>query len=177
MEEIFETAYIELIDARSYLSHPVTTARTKSILSGLSAERQRPFDVFKVQFNPGTLKLSGGSGKTSKGKKGLTSDDEGNTQDCEIPDSPGRLTLSVTLVFDRSIYVDSSVQPEVEGFLAVIKNPFTRKIAFHWGSLYFMGQLNSVSADYVMFNLLGIPMRAKVDISMEVFETGGGMGG
>lgn len=171
---IFETAYLELLNARSAMSSPITTAQTKSILSGLSAQRQQRLAqtyVFKVQFNPSTLKFSANAVRPTKGKKGLVSDEDGETQDCELQNSPPKMNLSVSLVFDRSHYIDSSVQPEVEGFLAIAKNPFTRTISFNWGNQYYVGELNSVTADYTMFNTFGIPTRAKVDLSLELFDT------
>lgn len=59
-----------------------------------------------------------------------------------------------------------SVQPEVEAFMACVRNPDRRVIQFNWGDMCYQGVLNRVSAEYVMFNVNGDPCRAYVDLSI-----------
>ncbi|MCR4909361.1 MAG: hypothetical protein K5985_11080 [Lachnospiraceae bacterium] len=60
----------------------------------------------------------------------------------------------------------TSVQPEVEGFIGILRNRYTRLITFHWGKMSYTGVLRSVSATYTMFDPLGQPVRAKVDLTI-----------
>ena len=61
---------------------------------------------------------------------------------------------------------DPDVQKYVEGFVAAMSSRKTREVAFQWGELYYFGRLNQISAQYVMFNTLGQPVRAYVDLSI-----------
>jgi hypothetical protein len=61
---------------------------------------------------------------------------------------------------------DLSVQKQVEGFIAALRSPYTRLVEFLWGEMEYCGVLNNVSAQYVMFNLQGQPVRAHVNLSI-----------
>lgn len=60
----------------------------------------------------------------------------------------------------------NSIQKEVEGFIAALRNKDTRLITFHWGEFNYSGILRSVGANYSMFNPDGEPVRASVDLSI-----------
>ena len=64
-----------------------------------------------------------------------------------------------------------SVQAAVEGFIAAVRNPYTRKIAFEWGDMYYRGEFKSVNATYTMFDSVGRPVRAKVSMSIYLQDT------
>lgn len=55
-----------------------------------------------------------------------------------------------------------TVQPEVEAFIAALRNPGTRNITFRWADFSFRGILQDVNATYTMFSVSGRPVRAKV---------------
>lgn len=55
-----------------------------------------------------------------------------------------------------------SVQGQVESLVAALRNPFTRLITFRWADFCFVGQLNTVRANYTMFSTSGRPIRAAV---------------
>ncbi len=55
-----------------------------------------------------------------------------------------------------------SVQDEVEGLIAALRDPFTRNVSFRWAEFVFTGQLSNVSAKYTMFSTSGHPVRAQV---------------
>lgn len=55
-----------------------------------------------------------------------------------------------------------SVQWQVEALVAALRNPFTRTITFRWADFVFVGQLNTVKANYTMFSPSGRPIRAEV---------------
>ncbi|MBR1875560.1 MAG: hypothetical protein IJ805_00465 [Lachnospiraceae bacterium] len=147
--------------------------------------------LFYVQFNPGSLSLSGHSG-------GLVQKIDYKKGGGGVSYAPGdtNITLSVSLLFDSCDPADAfmtdkisaspttlgtgvakavmsakgkkkrSVQPEVEGFIAALRNRYTRFVTFHWGEFTYSGVLRSVGAQYTMFNVLGEPVRATVNLSM-----------
>ena len=55
-----------------------------------------------------------------------------------------------------------SVQGQVETLVAALRNPYTRLISFRWADFAFIGQLNTVRANYTMFSTSGRPIRAQV---------------
>ncbi len=59
-----------------------------------------------------------------------------------------------------------TVQKEVEGFIAALRNRYTRLITFHWGDFNYTGELRNVNASYTMFNVVGEPVRATVNLSI-----------
>ena len=71
------------------------------------------------------------------------------------------------------------VQPAVEGFVGAMRNKYTRQVCFEWGDLYYEGELKSINATYTMFDSVGKPVRAKVDMSLYLLDDkvkGGDMG-
>ena len=60
----------------------------------------------------------------------------------------------------------SSVQQEVEAFIAALRDPCTRMISFNWGDMCYEGILNQANADYTMFNINGQPCRGTVNLSI-----------
>jgi hypothetical protein len=59
---------------------------------------------------------------------------------------------------------EESVQKEVEGFIAALRNIWTRNVTLHWADFSFSGVLNSIFAEYTMFSTSGRPVRAKAAI-------------
>ena len=55
-----------------------------------------------------------------------------------------------------------TVQTQVEGLVAALRNLYTRKVYFHWADFTFGGQLQTVMAQYTMFSTSGRPVRAVV---------------
>ncbi|MDR0435089.1 MAG: hypothetical protein LBH21_08595 [Gracilibacteraceae bacterium] len=58
------------------------------------------------------------------------------------------------------------VQPEVEGFIAALRNNRTRRVTFYWADFSFAGILNDLTAEYIMFDADGTPVRAKVTLRL-----------
>lgn len=159
---------------------------------------------FKVQFNPSSLNLSAqGSEKASI--RNISGDGMNYTSD----GLQTRMTLSVDLIFDRVNNQDAfmnekfvlnptsaisgitkavvntttgreyTVQPQVEGFIAALRNSNTRLVTFCWGRLRYTGILKRVDADYTMFSVSGKPIRASVRLEIELSDpkiAGGEMG-
>ncbi|MBQ6968579.1 MAG: hypothetical protein IJP84_11850 [Lachnospiraceae bacterium] len=184
-------------------------------LKALSGGKRK---LFRVQFNPASLSLTGHSGglvKQSDFGKGSPPQPPAGGQGQQgqpPPPDPDDLNelgyvpantdiiMSVSLLFDRVDPADSfagdkfnlsltgvgtniakagmsiyntkkgtkryTVQNQVEGFIAALRNKNTRIITFHWGEFNYSGVLRSVSATYTMFNPVGAPVRATVDLSI-----------
>ena len=159
-----------------------------SLLSGIEGATRK---LFYVQFNTNELSLSGyGGGLASK----TDFSEKGNSITFDKADV--RITLNVRLIFDKVDPQDAfmadkantsttamatgaakaaltakgkkdySVQTEVEGFIAALRSKYTRRITFHWGTMTYTGILNRVSAQYTMFNVQGLPVRAFVNLSL-----------
>jgi hypothetical protein len=171
---ILETGYIAVSDCYNEADTTVTTSRTKSILSGLSKGRTKKINeskIIKVQFNPESLSFRySGAGK-HKDKASISGSDNGVAAQEKAEEESDMISVSMKLVFDRSrYYIDKSVQPEVEQFLAIIKKHYSRGITFYWGTVSYTGIVRNVNAEYVLFNALGIPTRANVDLTMMMTE-------
>lgn len=169
--EVLETAYLEIFDQRQAMPVSMSNAITQNALAGISG-RQNSYqqsNVLKVQFNPNTLEFTAGIQREERKRFNIERNDNGEVEEADISKCMDAVTVAISLVFDRSIYQDSSVEPEVEGFLAMVQNPYVRKVAFHWGSQYYVGKIKDIKAEYKLFNRQGIPMRATVDFSIKLF--------
>lgn len=63
-----------------------------------------------------------------------------------------------------------SVQPEVEAFIAAVRDVNLSYISFAWGDLFYAGLLNRISSEYKMFDLQGRPVRAVVNLSLVCYS-------
>jgi hypothetical protein len=140
--------------------------------------------TMQVQFNPAELTINASAIPKSK-----MNASDGDSRTMAVEDA--KLTLTVTLYFDDMDTYDAflldkftaglsstgisniaktvsgnstvhSVQGRVEALVAALRNPFTRMISFRWADFSFIGQLNSVHANYTMFSAAGRPIRAQV---------------
>lgn len=64
-----------------------------------------------------------------------------------------------------------TVQTQVEGLVAALRNLYTRKVYFHWADFTFGGQLQTVMAQYTMFSTSGRPVRAVVSLRLRQDST------
>ena len=60
----------------------------------------------------------------------------------------------------------NSVQTQIEGFMAAMRNERTRRICFEWGKLSYAGVLRNVSGAYTMFDRYGKPVRGTVTLKL-----------
>lgn len=131
---------------------------------------------FYVQFNPNELKTNAKSGAMLR-KLSL----DGNKRSYNLRPEPTRIELSVRLTFDKvnqinmnmlasgavnAVGAAETVQTEVEGFIAAVRNPNTRSITFAWSNFMFKGSLVYINAEYTMFGASGVPLRAYVDMTI-----------
>lgn len=167
-EEIqVEKAYIQIKQIEvNAASKDVKGAAAAKLTGKTETAGTGEIKTFPVQFNPGMLSFSAeGGGKRTKQNFQKKEDGKFGQSYSYEPVTP-RINLSIKLIFDRTIYKDSNVQTEVEGFLSAARNPCTRQISFHWEKLVFEGILGDVSAEYTMFDKAGIPVRASVDFTI-----------
>jgi hypothetical protein len=161
---------------------------------GYNSVEEAHLKRYKVQFNPKELTLNSSQAMTSKGSAEQKEKD--TPKNVPIAHSPPKITLLTTLIFDEVNLYDSfmserlttglasmatnaatavakhgfgkkwTVQPQVEGLIAALRNPYTRTILFTWNEFMFEGILNQISAEYTMFSVDGHPVRAKVRIRL-----------
>lgn len=169
-----ETAYLEIYnDAASNADAaagnvPVSVIKGK--LSGASDEWRDNSErhIIKVQFNPSALSFSTYDISAAKKKKvSLTQAQQDCVETALADHTDSSISVNFQLVFDRTVYEDSDVQPDVERFLSLARDPFVRKAAFWWGEMSYTGVIQKVDAEYVLFNTLGIPVRALVNLTLE----------
>ena len=65
---------------------------------------------------------------------------------------------------------DFSVQKEVEALTATVRDRSKRLARFVWGDMIYEGLINSVNAEFVMFNVDGTPCRAYVNLGMVLLD-------
>lgn len=151
----------------------------------------RGWVAMEVQYNPSTINFTNTAGKI----RNYSNAGDLALGRSEVYD-PGLQTLmSVQLVFDAVNLQDAfraegmnltignavetvgniynnvkndgySVQKPVEGLLSILQFKRTRQIIFYWAEMFFHGELRSVNVNYTMFNKLGHPIRATVDLSI-----------
>lgn len=168
-----ETAYIEVYDCRDFDTSSPTGEAAKNALAGKKTDKaKKNVTTMKVQFNPSTLSFSfGGTMTDSKNKKekaDISRNENGTTRTAPSENEDSMVKVKMKLIFDRTLYMDCSVQPEVDSFIALVQNPFVRQVSFYWGTMCYSGIVDSVDAEYVLFNSQGIPMRATVDFRLTV---------
>ena len=156
--------------------------------SPASAKKKR----FQVKFNPSQISFSGvGGGRVEKKNY---KDSEGNVQ-IEYQEMKPRIQMNLSLVFDdyertqafmQEKFTDTtaavrmgidgivtaatgkkySVRPQVEGFMGALRNSYTRKVNFYWGTMKYSGEMTHVGAEYTMFSTDGNPIRANVNLGI-----------
>jgi len=153
-----------------------------AVASGALTDNEKRF---KVQFNPSELGINSSCFATNRSDTQVKDGQQANVSDAALKPT---LDLTVSLIFDDVNVYDAfmadkvrglstangiinvglaskktwTVQTEVEGLLAALRNQYTRNITFQWTNFSFVGQLTNVSAQYTMFSTSGRPIRAKV---------------
>lgn len=135
--------------------------------------RGQDIDVIAVPFNPSTLSFSmrdsAWSVKDAERKKKMSLLQSGQREVAaafaEHPDSS--ISVSFRLIFDKTMEENADVQSDVQQFLALVQDPYVRQVAFCWGDLSYKGLLKNVETEYVLFNALGNPTRATINLTLE----------
>lgn len=176
-----ETAYMEFYDYRDQVAMQAGTNTGFSgqaalvLQNGVAGSKSRALEtkIIPVQFQPSSLRFQSSSGakEGSRGDISKPEDTRRRKPENAEPASPERLSMSVSLLFDDTLYEKENVMPRVEGMLAAVRNPFTRQVSFHWGELYYRGRVTEIQAEYEMFGRDGSPVRARVDLTIALSDT------
>lgn len=148
----------------------------------------------KIQFNPASISFHGMAGEIRRDSVGgygenqfqqfdspaetvlgmqLIFDDTNNKDafmmDAELPilseiASVGGLTQRIEQGVSALQGKEYSVQDATELFVSAMTQNYTRMVGFAWNKMIFWGELVSCSVQYTMFNKMGAPIRATVDI-------------
>ena len=161
------------------------SAVAKSIKNSPKYDGMTKIKRYIVRFNPSTISINAyGGGRIAKTSfdgneaktvyEGLEATiafnvqlifDAESNEDCfmnEVADIKGNIKKGVNVVRKKRY----SVQNQVEGFIAALRSPYTRRVTFSWGNLSYRGVLTDVDAEYTMFSIHGRPVRAVVHLGM-----------
>lgn len=170
----------------------LTGSMVEIIPTPLTAQEMKPKKLYyQVQFNPSTLSL-----RSVGHHEQMNNADPTKVDVYEESSKTPPLHLSFTLYFDDMVSGDCfmgdtinaglstqtvlnavqggthSVMAEMNGLLAVLKNPTCRRVAFHWGKFEFDGLLDSVTAKYTMFSTSGRPVRGEAELRLRLDSSG-----
>lgn len=174
--------------------NPVSGNGSASFAAMKKIANANGFVAMEVQYNPSTIYIQSAQGEREINDGSL--DNMANTQIRQFR-SPSVTNLSFQLVFDAMNQMDAfmldasmmstggamalvkdiynnwgdsegfTVRPQVEGLIASLYSPLTRRAIFSWAGMVFAGEMLQVTGKYTMFNKIGNPIRATVDITMQ----------
>lgn len=151
--------------------------------------------AMEVQYNPSTIYIETSQGEREVNDGGLDNMSNNNIRqfrseaytnlsfqlvfdamnqmdafglDASMLSAGGALSLGMDLA--KNLGGDSegfSVRTQVEGLIATLFSPVTRKVMFCWAGMIFLGDMLQVNAKYTMFNKVGNPIRATVDVTIQ----------
>lgn len=163
-----ETAFLVLhstFDSEGF----VASAEAKNALEGKYVPgKVRQDKMIKVHFNPTELDFSMEGSKSREEKVSVNPGKDDKMAHAPAQEQIQQPRLKIPLIFDNSLSAKRNVQNVVEGFLTMIEDFSVRRIDFSWGMLFYKGILESVSAEYQLFDALGNPLRAKVDLDLKI---------
>lgn len=187
-DKLFDVSDSSGTNIGSFKLDEIATVRNQVIDNAIK-NNMTSIKKYVVRFNPSTLSLNaygggrvaktsfdGGQGKivyegmeaTIRFNVQLIFDAQSN-EDCfmnDIADVKGNIKKGVNVVKQKR----NSVQNQVEGFIAALRSPYTRRITFSWGKLAYIGVLTEVDAEYTMFSIHGRPVRAVVNLGMTCMD-------
>ena len=167
------------------------------LMTGVGKDLMSTGNVYVVKFNPSEMNFQAYGGMKVQRMNYGAGDD--NQIKAEFVEMKPRIMLNIPLVFDDLDRADAfmmekfnstssgmnaaitgvassltgkqrSVRPQVEGFIAAVRNEKTRKMTFYWGNMIYKGVLENVSAEYTMFNMQGNPIRANVNLGLLLID-------
>lgn len=160
-----------------------TTERAQS-----SAMNTAGYNMIEVQYNPKSLNLRAVGGQNSSFNSGLangtenqitrTNQEVSTTLNCELVFADVAIWDAFTLEGKTNINLENvggavagltsshSVKMQVDGFISMLAQDYTRQVIFVWGTTIFRGELTRVNAQYKMFNRKGDPIMATVEIEI-----------
>ena len=122
--------------------------------------------IYPIQFAPEKLRLST-VGKKKHIKKDFVEKKGSPSKNRWERQTFSGISLGMHLLFDRSKEEGGSVRSDIEGLQeALEKCTEDTKIAFCWNEIEFSGSLKDLSAEYLMFDSQGSPVRASADLTI-----------
>lgn len=122
--------------------------------------------IYPIQFAPEKLQLST-VGKKKHIKKDFVEKKGSPSKNRWERQTFSGIRLGMHLLFDRSKEEGGSVRSDIEGLQkALEKCTEDTKIAFCWNEIEFSGSLKNLSAEYLMFDSQGSPVRASADLTI-----------
>ena len=167
----------------------------RSKLAGLGIDSKK----FTIQFNPSSLRISANGGGLRKVVDFSKTDSVG--AGIAFTSLDPYINVSFDMIFDNTNNADAfmadkfvlsattttknvatgianaitgneyTVRPQVEGFLAALRNEMHRVVIFQWGGMRYTGMMNDIQCRYTMFNTAGNPIRAVVGLNIFVGST------
>lgn len=151
---------------------------------------------FECQFNPEEITVSGYGGEEVPVQSYRSTDDK---NEMKMSSAKTHIDMNFKLVFDKTniqdaFYIDKftlsgtnvvkgvgtaiakalgkkyTVQTEVEALTAIVRDNKKTLARFVWGDMIYEGIINTVNAEYVMFNVNCEPIRAFVNMSMTLYD-------
>ncbi len=151
---------------------------------------EKNFLKMEVQYNPNSLTFSTAAGR----QRDFRAMGDAGAQQLVTMERKATTFMSVQLVFEDVNSQDAfirenlnpnignvkdmaanlitkaaggySIKEKVEGLISLLISNRTRNMVFVWADMFFHGQLNSVDANYTMFNKKGEPIKATVNLSL-----------
>lgn len=155
--------------------------------AGETAKVTGGYNMIEVQYNPKSLSLrttggpnvtiSAGMGNAAENQITQTNLEVETLLRCELVFTDVKIMDAFMMEGKTSLNLQTgveiakglgkhSVQRQVDGFLSLLAQCYTRQVIFAWGQTVFRGELTSVSANYKMFNRKGNPIMATVGITI-----------
>ena len=175
----------------------IQSQKKQSAEEAETALAQENFLRFEVQYNPNTI-----STRTSAGRypEYRAMGDSGNKQFFMV-EREATTYLDVQLIFEdvnvQDAFLTENLNPtvgnvlemagniartanddnhtiknEVEGLISLLVRHNTREVVFFWSEMFFHGVVESVDATYTMFNKLGDPIKATVNLTIRQAASG-----
>lgn len=149
-------------------------AQKKEELQNQLYEENTTRKTYIVGFNPSSLNIHAiGGGRFSKNNYA-----QGGNTTSDFSEMNTRIQLDFKLYFDahaNRAWAESkndSIQPDVEAFVAALRDEGTREVEFAWGKMVYTGVMNMVDVTYTMFSTYGKPLRAEMNVSMLCIDEG-----
>lgn len=147
----------------------------------VNAANDKGFMAIKVQYNPSSIHINGfKDGKSISHDQGYQDHVRAAANILSMELIFDKMDDSTAFMLDKSFSVvdtvsstilgnngaDESVQYIVELLIGAMVNTGTRWIGFAWGDQIIWGELINLEATYTMFDMNGVPVRAKVNMSI-----------
>ena len=134
---------------------------------------EKNFLKMEVQYNPNSLTFSTAAGR----QRDFRAMGDAGAQQLVTMERKATTFMSVQLIFEdvnsQDAFIRENLNPNignvkdmVEGLISLLISNRTRNMVFVWADMFFHGQLNSVDANYTMFNKKGEPIKATVNLSL-----------